>query len=425
MAGRPSGAKVVTYVLELPFALPVPDDWQMAPLIPRTAGWEDWTGEDFWALLEWPGRKAIPEHLMPGTQIRVRRVALRTALPLRAADEAFEDKIRPLLNRRERLAKRLGRRRADRGLRFMRSVVSLSTFVAPPDIPDDEGSTKELEWLRGRFDRCLGDLNRFLVALGMSAADWRIGRLGAGQLPPLLPIIVEHVSPGDSPGRWPIHLLVSIRPDVPEPAHDGDPPPDAAWRAAAMVSAANKGAEPFLEFFGLLEDAWADSLLGEPNRCVIGLGTAIEVLVSTTIREGGGRLDWSTEEITEGSAAWLQKQVTEHLARLLGKEIDVKDATQPWGTWWSTAYEMRNDAVHEGKRIDLPDAVRAKKATAALIRELRADLAADERLADLAGGLKVDFADNEHDYRWQMVQVMPWSIRRAERAQRRMERLMP
>jgi hypothetical protein len=74
--------------------------------------------------------------------------------------------------------------------------------------------------------------------------------------------------------------------------------------------------------------------------------------------------------------------------------------TKPWGAWWPTAYAMRNDAVHEGSRIDLPGAVRAKEATAVLIRELRADLVSDDRLADLAGGLKVDFADAEHDYRW-------------------------
>jgi len=298
----------------------------------------------------------------------------------------------------------------------MRSVVSLSTFIAPPDIPETTNPEEELEWLRGRFDRCLGDLNRFLTALGMAAADWRVGRLGAGQLPPLMPIIVEHLFPGDSPGgRWPIHLLVSIRPDMPEAASDKEPPPDPVWRAAAMVSAANKGAEPYMDFFGLLEDAWAYSLLGEPVRCVITLGTAIEVLVSTTIREGGVRLGWSAEEIAEGSAAWLQKRVTVHLARLLGKEISVEDPATPWGAWWSTAYEMRNEAVHEGKQVDLSGAVKAKEATTAVIRELRSDLAAQARLADLAGALKVDFSDDEHDYRWEMVKVMPWSLRRAEK----------
>jgi hypothetical protein len=64
---RPASARVVTFVLELPFSLPIPNDWQMAPLIPRAPGWDNWTGEDFWALLEWPGRKPIPDHLMPGT----------------------------------------------------------------------------------------------------------------------------------------------------------------------------------------------------------------------------------------------------------------------------------------------------------------------------------------------------------------------
>ncbi|HTR73928.1 MAG TPA: hypothetical protein VMH33_01555 [Solirubrobacterales bacterium] len=425
MTENAGDAKVVTYVLELPFALPVPDDWQSAPLLPRTPGWEGWTGENFWALLEWPGRKEIPAHLMPGTQIRVRRVALRTALPLRAADEAFEDKIRPLLNRRERAVKRLFRFRADRGLRVMRSVVSLTTFVAPLDVPEDNLPETELEWLHIQFDRCLGDLNRFLTALGLSAADWRVGRLGAGQLPPLLPIIIDHVSPGDSPGRWPIHLLVSIRPDLPEPANADNPKPDPAWVAAGIVSGANKGVEPYLEFFGLLQDAWADSLLGEPSRCVIGLGTAVEVLVSTTIREGGARLGWSDEEIAKGSGAWLHEQVTKHLARLFGKKIDLKDESGVWGAWWSLAHGLRNVAVHDGRRIVLSDAVRAKEATTAVIREIRADLAADEKLAGLAKGLKIEFADDEHDYTWKLVQVMPWSIRRAEHAQRRLERLMP
>jgi hypothetical protein len=60
-----------------------------------------------------------------------------------------------------------------------------------------------------------------------------------------------------------------------------------------------------------------------------------------------------------------------------------------------------------------------------VIRDLRSDLLAGDRLADLADALKVNFSDDEHDYRWEMVQVMPWSIRRAERAQRRLERLMP
>jgi hypothetical protein len=307
----------------------------------------------------------------------------------------------------------------------MRSVVSLTTFVPPADIPEDEDLDARLQWLRERFDDCLGDLNRFLTALGMTAADWRIGRLSAGQLPPLLPIIVEHLSPGDSPGRWPIHLMVSIRPDVPEPANDADPSPDAVWRAAAMISGANKGLEPYLDFFSLLEDAWADSLIGEPTRAVIGIGTAIELLVSTTIREGGRRAGWTDEEISNGAAAWLQQQVTLHLARLLDKTIDVKDEESAWGRWWSTAYELRNAAVHDGRRIDPADAVEAKRATAELLRELRADLGLDSRQADLAKAIKVDFADDEHDYRWELVQVMPWSIRRAERAQRRFERLMP
>ena len=416
MAAPGAEAKVVTFILELPFSLPIPDDWQMAPLIARTPAWEGWSGSDFWKLLEWPGSKSLPDKAMPGTQLRFRRVSVRSAPPLRAADEAFADKVRPQLNRRERLARWWGLRRADRGVHFMRSVVSMSTFVAPPDTPEEGDSEEELVWLRKRFYESLGDLNRFLTGLSMAAADWRIGRLGAGQLPPVLPIIVDHVRPGDSPGRWPIHLLVSIRPDAPEPRSEDDPPPDFAWRASGMLSGANKGMEPYMEFFALVEDAWAYSLLGESTRCVITLGTAVEVLVSTTIREAAVRLGWSVERSADASSAWLKDQVGVHLAHLLGREITLEDPQSAWGAWWSTTYRLRNAAVHDGRQLDADETVAAKEATARVIRELRADLAAQESLGDLASALKIDFTDDEHDFQWRMIQVLPFSLRRIREA---------
>ena len=408
-------AKVVTYILELPFSLPIPHDWQMSPLLKRTAGWEGWTGRDFWHLLERPGPGSLPEHAMPGTQIRFRRVSVKTAAPLRAADEAFADKVIPLLNRRERLARWWSLKRADRGIEFMRSVVSISVFVAPGDIPDTD-TEEELDWLRDNFYTGLAELNRFLTALSMAAADWRVGRLGAGQLPPLLPIVIDHVKPGDSPGRWPIHLTVSIRPDAPELKTTSEPLPDFGWRAQAMLSGANHGIEPYMEFFALIEDAWAYSLLGESTRCVISIGTAVEVLVSTTIREGGARLDWSAEEISKASAAWLQKQVTTHLAQLLGKAINVEDSSTSWGAWWSSAYRLRNEAIHDGCQLGSDDAVAAKKATAQLMRELRADLAKQEALADLSSALKINFTEADQDYRWRLVHVLPFSLRQIQKA---------
>jgi hypothetical protein len=416
MADEREEAKVVTYVLELPLLLPVPNDYQMAPLIPRTAAWAGWTGNDFWKLLEWPGSKSIPDHLMPGPQIRFRRVSVRSAPPLRAADEAFADKVRPLLNRREKLARWWGLRRADHGIEFMKSVVSFSVFVAPAEIPDHD-TEQELDWFRNQFYGCLAELNRFLTGLSMAAADWRVGRLGAGQLPPLLPIVVDHLRPGDSPGRWPIHLLVSIRPDAPELKTTEEPPPDFAWRATAMMKGANHGIEPYLDFFAQVEDAWAYSLLGESTRCVITLGTAVEVLVSTTIREGGARLEWPAEETSTGSAAWLQKQVTVWLARLLDKKIDIKDRSGAWGEWWSSAYRMRNEAVHNGRQITQVETVAAKKATARVLRELKSDLGRNEALSDLSKALKIDFTDADHDYRWRMIRVLPFSLRRLQKAE--------
>lgn len=413
-------ARVITYILELPFALPVPNHWQMAPLLERSPAWDGWTGEDFWKLLEWPGFKEIPEHLMPGTQIRFRRAQVKSIPPLRAADQAFGDKVLPFLNRRERLVRWRGLRRADRrGVTLTRSVVSLSCFVPPPAIPRDLDAEEDLDWLRSQFFSCLSDLDRFLTALSISAADWRIGRLAAGQLPPLLPVIVDHVSPGEAPGQWPVHCLVSIRPEVLDLATGAEPPPDFAWRASGMISGANHGVEPYMEVFGFLEDAWAYSLLGESTRCVITLGMAVEVLVSTTVREGAQRLGWSEKERAGAFAVWMKDRVTVHLARVLDREIRVDDPGSVWGAWWATTYQMRNAAIHEGRQHSVADAVRAKAATNALMRQIRSALAAREMLADLADALKVDFPDEEHDYRWQMVQILPASLRRAEKELRR------
>jgi hypothetical protein len=416
MTNEGNEAKVVTYILELPFSLPIPDDWQMSPLLKRTPGWKGWTGRDFWHLLERSGPGSLPEHSMPGTQIRFRRVSVKSVPPLRAADEAFADKVTPLLNRRERLARWWGLKRADRGIEFMRSVVSISVFVAPGDIPDNDPE-QELDWLRDHFNTGLAELNRFLTALSMAAADWRVGRLGAGQLPPLLPIVIDHVKPGDSPGQWPIHLTVSIRPDAPELKTTSEPPPDFGWRAQGMLSGASHGIEPYMEFFALIEDAWAYSLLAENTRCVISIGTAVDVLVSTTLREGGARLGWSADEIDKASSAWLKKQVTTHLARLLGKAIDVEDSSTPWGAWWSNAYKLRNEAVHDGRQISGAEAVAAKQATAKLMNELRADLSKQDVLADLSSAIKITFKDADHDYRWRMIHVLPFSLRRIRKAE--------
>ena len=205
---------------------------------------------------------------------------------------------------------------------------------------------------------------------------------------------------------------------LPELKTTSEPPPDFGWRAQAMLSGASQGVEPYMDFFALIEDAWAYSLLGESTRCVIAIGTAVEVLVSTTLREGGARVGWSADEISKASAAWLQKQVTTHLAKLLGKTIDVKDSSKTWGAWWSSAYQLRNDAVHGGRQISGADAVSApKNATSRLMRELRADLDKQPALADLSDAIKVNFTEADQDYRWRLVNALPFSLRRIRKAE--------
>ncbi len=109
--------------------------------------------------------------------------------------------------------------------------------------------------------------------------------------------------------------------------------------------------------------------------------------------------------------------MTTHLPKLLGKAIDVGDPSTSWGAWWSSAYRLRNEAVHAGRQLGGIDAVAAKKATAHLMRELRADLAKQQVLTELSEALKIDFTEADHDYRWRLVHVLPFSLRRIHKAE--------
>jgi hypothetical protein len=402
---------IVSFILELPRDIPIPHDFGIAPFAERTSAWEGWTGEDLRRLAGMP--QAFPDHLVPGTRAVFRRASVKTALPLRAADAAFGDWIEPSLSKRERVARRRGLKKATRkGMQASRCVVGLSCFVPSRDAPEELELDNPVEWIRSQFFQALVPLNSYLLGLGLVSNDWRVGPVSTGDLPPLMPVILEEVKAGDEPGQDASHFVVSIRPDSPDHADRPEPAADVAAHAAAIVNSANRGSEPYLDVFGLLRDAWAHDLMGESNRCVIALGTAVETLLSTTLREGGIRVGWTPDRISQALEPWigLKRRVTQHFSSLLAEAVDVDDSSSAWGRWWKSAYWMRNMAVHEGARITLDEAVEAKAATAALVRQIRDSLAARSELEDLARALRLDLPDEIHDYRWQFVTVLPGTI---------------
>ena len=408
--GATSNLFVVTFILELPRDLPIPNDWKVGPLAERTPAWDGWSGEDLALLTDSP---QFPDHLVPGTRATFRRTTVRTGVPLRAADDAFAELVKPQLSVRHRLQRWYGLRKATKkGLLTSRCVVALSCFVPAVEVPEEIEPGRPLDWFRGQFFTALGWFNRYLATLAMVQGDWRSGHVSIGDLPPFMPILFEEVEPGDVVGVDSTHLVASIRPELPDYAGQPDPPADLGVRALGIVNSANRGNDPYLEAFNMLRDAWAHGLNGEPNRCVIALGTGVEGLVATTIREAGHRMEWKERRIEEALSPWigLKKRVTKHLADLIGQNIDVDDGSNPWGAWWGTAYKMRNRAVHEGQRISMNEAVVAKETSAALVSELRQSLSRQPQLKELASALFLDFNDASHDYDWRPVRVLPATV---------------
>jgi hypothetical protein len=335
------------------------------------------------------------------------------AVPLRAADEAFADLVKPQLSVKARFGRWRGLRKVTRkGLRASRSVVALTCYVPAIEVPEEIEIDRPLRWFQSQFFSALGWLNRYLAALAMIQGDWRIGQVSIGDLPPFMPILFEEVAPGDVVGVNATHTVASIRPEFPDPAGPPEPSADTGARALARVNSANRGDEPYLETFTIFRDGWAHGLDGEPNRCVIALGTGVEGLVATTIREAGARAGWGTNRIGDALSPWigLKKRVTKHLAELLDEAIDVEDRGNPWGAWWQTAYKMRNRAVHDGESISMAEAVEAKEKTAALISEMRRTLSSKPELENLASALFLDFSTAKHDYDWQPVRILPATV---------------
>jgi hypothetical protein len=126
-----------------------------------------------------------------------KRAAVRTHLPLQAAEVTFGAWAARLMNRRERFQRwyRL-RRFIRRGLEEMRTVAALTRYIDVEQLPDPYGDVvdflRDKELLYGsEFDTALRDLNDFLVALGISTHELAIGPVAPADLPAKVPVIVE------------------------------------------------------------------------------------------------------------------------------------------------------------------------------------------------------------------------------------------
>jgi hypothetical protein len=299
---------VVTHVLELPRDLLLPDNFGMARFELRDDVFVGWSRDARAGLIGLP--PPTDEDTSPVFRAMFRRINVRTKLPLEAADAAFEGFIRPLSRRREwwfrRMSVRLMRRR---GFYEWVTVVAASRFVSPSEWPADV--PEQMDFLRDLLDESLTDLNRYIVALSLARNDVSLTPIAVGDIPALCPVILE-TAPMPTGRRDGISIVLPVHAVVPNQAL-AHPDPAPAEHAAQIARSEFFGGQPFFLFLELMQragNAWITKRLAQE---IIELGTAMEVLFSTVIRESSALLGDPQARAAGILAAPLRSQVSDHL----------------------------------------------------------------------------------------------------------------
>jgi hypothetical protein len=373
----------VTFLFELPFDIGLREPVGTMLFEGRGPQWDGWPETAVRKVLQLPEQRHLEPDVGPGTRLMIRRHRVRTYPPLLPVDRAFADWVEPLLPLHHRILRRarlIGWRAT--GLRKPVTAVALSRFVGPDDVPD--GPTDERA--RRLYGLARPDLDRFLGLLGLSTGRWWLSPVTDRELPAVVGVLTEFVGPHEPVGRlrrrgraffMPVHDL------VPNLADRELVDPEAVHRAAAIQNEHNAGALKLLPPFELLHESAAELNAGKRRVAVILATTAVEMLASELLRQGGPLCGWSEKRTTKALEAPFRNRVEHHLADLLGETVNVEHGGSVWGAWWADAYLVRNRLVHEGTTVRADEATAAWESVRRLLAHLGSRLAAIDSLRPL------------------------------------------
>jgi hypothetical protein len=115
----------------------------------------------------------------------------------------------------------------------------------------------------------------------------------------------------------------------------------------------------------------------------ISTGTAVEVLIATTIREAGRARGEDESQYGNVLDAPLRNQVEHHLPGYANCSVDLNDPNNPLGAWWAGGYLTRNRVVHEAHRPTRAEANAALEGAQAVVAAVKAGLLADPVTEDV------------------------------------------
>lgn len=389
MGASPQPVTLFTFFLELPHALPISAERATVTVDKRSEHWESWSDDQVATILTREPESPFPPEFVPGTRIVVRHVRTTDRPPLLVAEEAFSDWVDALFTAGD-AAERKARREAwgEAGVGVVKSVVALSRFF--PRSAHPRGDEMTAGWLLSQFRLALADFNGLLEALGFVLGRWDVGAIALRDLPAEIPVLIGATQklPDGRPAG--ITFTARIHDAYPVFAENFAPPLQPTEEAAELSNGARHGEQPYFEVFRFIHAAESERLAGDATRAVVDLNTAVEILVSVTLREGGPISGFTAQELEGADSSGLKNKVKKYLAQMFGEEIDIADPSAPWGRWFTDGYQLRNQAVHEGLPLGREAVERAFSQASEVVAEVKDKLNDRDELKALAQKLSID-----------------------------------
>jgi hypothetical protein len=357
----------VTFGLELPFALRVPE--LQFVVSRRGPGWDGWELDEIGHLIDLEAK--IPDGLEPHFRIALNQAPVTVPAPLSAAKLAFpgwagfdEDEEGD-----------------EDAVEVQRTTALVSAYTRALDSPfggDDDDAMGE--WFSRRFDDALNLLNDYLVILAAAHDEWHISRISRADLPRKAPYRVEIRPVGDGAKGFSSTLDVhaTIRDDLPSEREA-----DEVTLAVELIQAYREGRAPFFEWIQYFQAAEHHLGSGRYEQTAIAAATAIEVLVNIFFREVWESLELEPARLSGVLGCGFKNQLVDQLPKFLTEPVDLDDENLPPGRWYRDCYLLRNRTVHGGYRPSSAEAMDAKLATRAFASWIGASLQDDERTTQI------------------------------------------
>jgi hypothetical protein len=393
----PDGVEMIvaTHLLELRRDLGLPNEFSHVIIYPRDDLFLNWSPE---AKGEFVGGltnlfEDKPDS-SPQTLLQFRRVYMHERPDTFAALAAFDDLLEPFAPS-EMLdpVKRLRDSDAPLGMFDWITVVAGTRYLSPSIWPRERPS-EQSALLGEELDACIDILNDFLISLSLARNDTTIGPIARGDLPSVCPVILETLTPGETRSGVAYFYEIHQNHNFPRrPPSDFDEIDDQEVLATLIARSLFHGQEPYFLFYELMQEAIRQFNEIRYTTSALHTGTAVEVLLSTTLREVGRARGIPEAEVDRLLELPLRNQVEQHFGRIVGCAVDLADRANPFGRWWRGGYQLRNDAVHQAVRATRDQAHDALDDANALVAAIRVSLADDpvtEPVAELLQWGKID-----------------------------------